>query len=51
MLAVQRRPDLYHAFVGTGQMVSQRETDIMFWEDTLAWADATGRGRPGSHPA
>ena len=43
VLAVQRRPDLYHAFVGTGQMVSQRATDIMFWEDTLAWAESTGQ--------
>jgi proline iminopeptidase len=42
VLAVQRRPDLYHAFVGSGQMVSQRETDIMFWEDTLAWAERSG---------
>ncbi len=24
-------------------MVSQRETDVMFWEDTLAWAERTGR--------
>jgi pimeloyl-ACP methyl ester carboxylesterase len=23
-------------------MVSQRETDILFWEDALAWADETG---------
>jgi pimeloyl-ACP methyl ester carboxylesterase len=43
ILAVQRRPDLYHAYVGTGQMVSQRATDVMFYEDTLAWADATDR--------
>lgn len=42
VLAVQARPDLYHAFVGVGQMVSQRETDVMFWEDALAWAQATG---------
>lgn len=42
-LAVAERPDLYHAFVGIGQMVSQRETDIMFWEDTMAWATSTGR--------
>ncbi len=42
VLAVQQRPDLYHAWVGTGQMVSQRATDIMFWEDTLGWAEATG---------
>ena len=42
VLAVQQRPDLYHAFIGTGQMVSQRATDLMFWEDTLAWAERTG---------
>ncbi len=42
VLAVQQHPELYHAFVGSGQMVSQRETDIMFWEDTLAWAEQTG---------
>jgi proline iminopeptidase len=42
VLAVQQRPDLYHAWVGSGQMVSQRATDIMFWEDTVAWAEATG---------
>jgi len=40
-LAVQQRPELYHAMVGVGQMVSQRETDIMFWEDTLTWAEET----------
>lgn len=43
VLAVQRRPDLYHSFVGVGQMVSQRLSDVMFWEDALAWADETGR--------
>lgn len=42
VLAVQRAPDRFHAFVGTGQMVSPTETDRMFWEDTLAWATATG---------
>lgn len=42
VLAAQQHPELFHAFVGTGQMVSQRETDIMFWEDTLTWADRTG---------
>ena len=51
VLAVQQRPDLYHAFVGTGQMVSQRATDIMFWEDTLAWAESTGHARPGGDPS
>jgi pimeloyl-ACP methyl ester carboxylesterase len=42
VLAVQRRPELFHAYVGAGQMVSLRETDIMFYEDTLAWARRTG---------
>ena len=41
-LAVQDHPELYHAFIGTGQMVSPRDTDIMFYEDTLAWAKETG---------
>lgn len=41
-LAAQSRPDLYYAFVGVGQMVSQRESDIMFWEDALSWANETG---------
>ncbi len=43
VLAAEQNPELFHAFVGTGQMVSQRETDIMFWEDTLAWAERTDR--------
>ena len=43
VLAVQQHPELFHALIGTGQMVSQRETDVMFWEDTLAWAERTGR--------
>ncbi len=30
VLAVQQHPELFHAHVGTGQMVSPRETDIMF---------------------
>lgn len=43
VLAAQRSPERFAAFVGAGQMVSQRATDIMFWEDTLAWAGSTGR--------
>lgn len=42
VLAVQQRPDLFHAWVGTGQMVSPAATDIMFWEDTVTWAERTG---------
>jgi pimeloyl-ACP methyl ester carboxylesterase len=41
-LVVQRQPELFHAYVGTGQMVSLPETDTMFWEDSLAWAEKTG---------
>lgn len=40
-MAADARPDLYHALVGVGQMVDIRATDVMFWEDTLAWARAT----------
>ncbi len=43
VLAVQERPELYQAFIGAGQMVSQRETDLIFYEDTLVWAMATGQ--------
>jgi pimeloyl-ACP methyl ester carboxylesterase len=42
VLATQRRPELYRAFVGTGQMVSPTATDRIFYEDTLAWARRTG---------
>ncbi len=42
ILAVQQHPELYHAYVGTGQMVNVRATDLMFYEDTMAWAQRTG---------
>jgi len=42
VLAVMEDPDLYHAFIGAGQMVSVRETDIIFYQDTLAWAKKNG---------
>ena len=42
VMAVQQRPDLVLAFVGTGQMVSQLASDRIFYEDTLAWAETTG---------
>lgn len=45
VLTVQQHPERYHAFVGVGQMVSQRATDVMFWEDALAWAERTGDTR------
>jgi proline iminopeptidase len=42
VLAAQRRPDLFHAYIGSGQMVSQRVTDQIIWRDLLAHARATG---------
>ncbi len=42
VLAAQRRPELYHAVLGSGQMVSQRETDRRLYRDVLAHAAATG---------
>ncbi len=40
--AVEARPDLYAAYVGTGQMVDAVATDRMFYDDALAHAEATG---------
>jgi pimeloyl-ACP methyl ester carboxylesterase len=42
VLAVQRRPELFSAFVGVGQMVDPTETDQIFYRDTLAWARRSG---------
>lgn len=41
VLAVQERPDLFHAYIGSGQMVSQRVTDQIIWRDLLAHAQET----------
>ncbi len=38
VLAVQAHPELFHAFIGVGQMVSQKATDLIFYQDTLSWA-------------
>ena len=45
VLAVQQHPELYRAFIGAGQMVSPRATDITFYQDTLAWARRTHKTR------
>lgn len=45
VLMAQRRPDLFHAYVGTGQMVSQRETDRLLYRQLVAYADRTGDRR------
>lgn len=42
VLAAERRPDLYHAFIGSGQMVNVLETDRRFYDDLVAYADRTG---------
>lgn len=42
VLAVEQRPDLYYAFIGSGQMVSQRETDRRLYQNVLDLAARTG---------
>ena len=41
---MQQRPDLYYAYIGSGQMVSQFETDRLLYDDMLAWADDNDEG-------
>jgi len=40
ILAVQRHPELYHAWIGSGQMVDPHETDLRIYHDLLAYAAA-----------
>jgi proline iminopeptidase len=42
VLAAQRSPELFHALIGSGQMVSQRETDRRLYQDVLELAAQTG---------
>lgn len=42
VLAVQRHPELFYAYIGSGQMVSQRETDQRLYQDVLAYAERIG---------
>ena len=42
VLAAAQRPDLFHAYVGVGQMVDPKATDQMFYADTVAYAERTG---------
>ncbi len=42
VLAVQQRPDLFHAWIGSGQMVDVRETDRRIYADLTALAQRTG---------
>lgn len=41
-LAVQRSPELFHAYIGTGQMVDPFETDRLMYAESLR--DASARG-------
>jgi len=41
VLAAQRHPELYAAYIGAGQMVSQRESDRIIYRDVLAYAART----------
>ncbi|MGY2896405.1 alpha/beta fold hydrolase [Deinococcus sp. UYEF24] len=45
VLAVQKRPDLYAAFIGSGQMVDLRETDLRIYRDVLDLAVRTDDAR------
>ncbi|YCK39925.1 alpha/beta fold hydrolase [Actinomadura sp. ATCC 39365] len=38
LLAVQRQPELFHAYVGVGQAVNTGAADRVQYADTLAWA-------------
>lgn len=49
VLAVQQQSQLYAAYVGSGQMVSPRRTDQIFYRDTLAWAEDTGDASLADH--
>ncbi|GIV63439.1 MAG: alpha/beta hydrolase [Chloroflexota bacterium] len=40
--AVQARPDLFHAYVGTAQMVNLRQTDQMIYDAVLGHAQKIG---------
>lgn len=42
VLAAQRHPELYRAYVGAGQLVNPRTSDRIRYDDTVAWASGTG---------
>ncbi len=42
ILLVQRYPELFHAFVGTGQMVAFLENDLMCYDFAVQWARERG---------
>ncbi len=42
VLMVQREPDLFHAFIGTAQMVAFLETDLICYDFAIDWAQEQG---------
>jgi pimeloyl-ACP methyl ester carboxylesterase len=42
IMLVQHYPELFHAFVGTGQMVAFLENDLLCYEFALKWAQERG---------
>ncbi|MGV8966021.1 MAG: alpha/beta fold hydrolase [Cellulomonas sp.] len=42
VLAAAERPDLFHAYVGAGQMVDQQETDKLMYAESVAYAERVG---------
>jgi pimeloyl-ACP methyl ester carboxylesterase len=42
VMLVQRYPELFHAFIGTGQMVAFLETDRMDYDFAMQWARERG---------
>ena len=40
ILAVEQHPELYHAWIGSGQMVNPHETDLRIYHDLLSYATA-----------
>ncbi|MFG1997173.1 alpha/beta fold hydrolase [Actinoplanes sp. NPDC048988] len=43
VLALQRAPEKFAAYIGAGQGVDLRASDRIFYDDILAWARSTGR--------
>ncbi len=42
VLAAEQRPDLYHAYIGAGQMVNPLATDLILYRQMLEYAERTG---------
>ncbi len=45
VMLVQQYPELFHAFIGTGQMVAFLENDLMCYDFALEWAHERGNSK------